>query len=79
MTGTEKPAETFTRGDKVLLPRGRKPYTVMSVNEDGTLNLRRPTPERAYQATARSYRGIGGDRADRQWSIDPATVTRWTA
>lgn len=62
-------------GDKVLLPRGRKPYTVTSVNEDGTLNLRRRKPERAYQASARSYRGIGGESGvERLWSIDPITV-----
>ena len=66
----------ITKGDKVLVPRGRKPYTVTGVNEDGTLVLRRRTAERAYKATARRYRGIGGQSGvEYLWAVDSSTVT----
>jgi hypothetical protein len=65
---------TITRGDFVLMPRGRKPYRVSSIGEDGTLNLRRQGRQPA--ATRRSYRGFGSDGAERLWGVDPATVTK---
>ena len=68
---------TFARGDKVLLPRGRKPFKVTRVNDDGTLNLTRTIAISAARANRRSYRGIGSaPDVDSRYNVDPSTVTK---
>lgn len=70
-------SQSIEKNDRVLLLRGRKPFRVVRVNADGTLDITRTIAISAARANRRSYRGIGSaPDVDTRYGVDPSTVTK---
>ena len=70
-------SQSIAPNDRVLLPRGRKPFRVIRVNADGTIDITRTIAISAARANRRSYRGFGSaPDVDTRRNVDPSTVTK---